>query len=85
MSKQEQHDLFCELLTLHQGQLHGYILALVGNRADADDLFQSTSMVLWRKFDTFQPGSSFLAWGPTNGGTRSPQLHEAATFVGHSV
>ena len=62
MSKQEQHDLFCELLTLHQGQLHGYILALVGNRADADDLFQSTSMVLWRKFDTFQPGSSFLAW-----------------------
>jgi len=62
MSKREQHDLFCELLTRYQGQLHGYILALVGNRTDADDLFQSTSMVLWRKFEAFQPGSSFLAW-----------------------
>jgi RNA polymerase sigma-70 factor (ECF subfamily) len=59
---QEQHDMFCELLTLHQGQLHGYILALLGNRADADDLFQATSLVLWRKFDTFQPGTSFFAW-----------------------
>ena len=62
MNRQEQHEKFSELLTLHQGQLHGYILALVRNRADADDLFQTTSLVLWRKFDTFRPGSSFFAW-----------------------
>lgn len=62
MNPQEQHDLFCELLTQYQGQLHGYILALVGNRADTDDLFQATSLVMWRKFDSFQPGTSFFAW-----------------------
>jgi RNA polymerase sigma-70 factor, ECF subfamily len=62
MSPQERQDMFCDLLALHQGQLHGYILALVRNRADADDLFQTTSLVLWRKFDSFDPGSSFFAW-----------------------
>lgn len=62
MNQEDRHDLFCELLTLHQGQLHGYILALVGNRADADDLFQAASLVMWRKFDSFRPGTSFFAW-----------------------
>jgi RNA polymerase sigma-70 factor, ECF subfamily len=62
MNQQERHEMFSELLTMHQGQLHGYILALVRNRADADDLFQTTCLVLWRKFDTFRPGSSFFAW-----------------------
>jgi RNA polymerase sigma-70 factor, ECF subfamily len=62
MSQQDRQDMFCELLALYQGQIHGYILALVRNRADADDLFQTTSLVLWRKFDSFQPGSSFFAW-----------------------
>lgn len=62
MSQQDRQDMFCELLALYQGQIHGYILALVRNRDDADDLFQTTSLVLWRKFDLFQPGSSFFAW-----------------------
>jgi RNA polymerase sigma-70 factor, ECF subfamily len=50
------------LLTRHQAQIRGYILALVRNREDADDLFQTTSLVLWRRFDTFQAGSNFFAW-----------------------
>jgi RNA polymerase sigma-70 factor, ECF subfamily len=62
MSQEDCYNAFCDLLTRHQGQLRGYILALVRNRADADDLFQTTSLVLWRKFDTFQSGSSFFAW-----------------------
>jgi RNA polymerase sigma factor (sigma-70 family) len=32
------------------------------NRADAEDVFQNTSVVLWEKFDTYERGTNFLAW-----------------------
>jgi len=62
MSKQDRHDQFVELITSHQSQLYGYIFALVRNRDDADDLFQSVGLILWQKFDSFDPATSFLAW-----------------------
>jgi RNA polymerase sigma-70 factor (ECF subfamily) len=53
---------FVRLFSQYSSQLYGFILVLTGNRADADDVFQSSSVVLWEKFDTYRPGSSFLAW-----------------------
>ena len=57
MNEQDRHHLFTELITSHQSELYGYIFAVVRNRADADDLFQSVCVVLWRKFESFQPDS----------------------------
>ena len=65
MSDQEQHRLFGELISAHQSRLYGFLFALVGNREDADELFQETSLTLSRRFDTFQPGSNFYAWAAT--------------------
>lgn len=65
MSEREQHRLFGELLAAHQSRLYGFLFALVGNREDAADLFQSTSLTLWQRFDTFEPGSNFYAWACT--------------------
>lgn len=53
---------FSELVARHQGELYGYIFAVVRNWEDADDLFQSVCLVLWRKFDSFRLGTSFFAW-----------------------
>lgn len=53
MKSQNRHNLFSELITAHQSQLYGYIFALVRNREDAADLFQSVCVVLWKKFDSF--------------------------------
>lgn len=53
---------FVRLLTQHSSQLFGFILALTANRADAEDVFQNTSVVLWEKFDAFEPGTSFYSW-----------------------
>lgn len=53
---------FMELLTLHQTQLYGYIHALVHDADDAQDIFQATSLILWRKFEQFELGSSFIRW-----------------------
>jgi len=51
-----------ELLTAIHAQLFGYIHSLVRNLDDADDLFQQTSLVLWRQFEHFDRNRSFLAW-----------------------
>ena len=53
---------FIGLFAQHHSEILAYIYRLVHNRHDADDLFQRTSVVLWSKFDSFQPGSNFLAW-----------------------
>jgi RNA polymerase sigma-70 factor (ECF subfamily) len=53
---------FVRLLTQHSSRIFGFVMALCVNRSDADDLFQNTSVLLWEKFDDFQPGTNFLAW-----------------------
>ncbi len=53
---------FAELLARYQGQLLGYIYSLVRNLDDADDLFQQASLVLWDKFDQFDPSRNFAGW-----------------------
>ncbi len=53
---------FAARLQQHQTQLFSYIYSLVRDLDDADDLFQQTSLVLWDKFDLFDPTKSFIAW-----------------------
>jgi RNA polymerase sigma-70 factor, ECF subfamily len=62
MNEQERHNLFSELLARHQSELYAYIFAIVRNWEDADDLLQSVCVVLWQKFESFRPGSSFFSW-----------------------
>jgi RNA polymerase sigma-70 factor, ECF subfamily len=53
---------FDENLRRHRPQLFGFIHSLVRNRDDADDVFQQTSLVLWRKYEQFDPSRSFVVW-----------------------
>ncbi len=62
MNEDERHSLFSSLVARHQNELYSYLLAVVRNWSDADDLLQSICLVLWRKFDSFEPGSNFLFW-----------------------
>jgi RNA polymerase sigma-70 factor, ECF subfamily len=62
MIEQHSHDQFMGLLLRHQGQLFGYIFAAVHNLHDAEELYQETSLILWRKFASFEPGSEFARW-----------------------
>ncbi len=54
---------FLKLFVRHQQEIYAYILTLVPHVHDADDLFQDGMSVMWRKFDQFQPGTNFAAWG----------------------
>lgn len=55
-------DEFIERFVGVQSQVFGYIATLLPNRADADDLFQQTSLVLWKKRDQYDPSRQFISW-----------------------
>jgi RNA polymerase sigma-70 factor (ECF subfamily) len=44
-------------------RIYNFILSLVGNYNDADDLMQETAVVMLDRFDEFERGSNFAAWG----------------------
>ena len=62
MKEQNRHNLFSELVVRHQSELYAYIFAISRNRDDTDDLYQAVLLVLWTKFDSFGPNSSFFPW-----------------------
>lgn len=53
---------FIVLFGAHQRRLFQYILSILPNLQDAEDVLQETNLVLWRKFTQFRKGTSFLAW-----------------------
>jgi RNA polymerase sigma-70 factor, ECF subfamily len=57
-----QYEQFVQWFARVRDDLFAYIFALLPNWSDAEDVFQQTSLVLWRKFGEFEPDSNFLAW-----------------------
>ena len=53
---------FIELYTAHEVRLRGYVLSLVPRWSDAEDIVQRCSLLLWKKFDQYEPGTNFFAW-----------------------
>jgi RNA polymerase sigma-70 factor (ECF subfamily) len=58
----ERSEAIVQLLTDYQQRLYVYILSLVGNPTDADEILQNTNLTIWRKAHEFQFGTSFSAW-----------------------
>lgn len=55
-------DEFARLFIENQGRLYAYIATLLPHRDDAEEVLQRTSMVLWQKWDQFDPERPFLPW-----------------------
>jgi len=54
---------FVALLTAHERHLKSYILSLVPNLADAEQIAQETSLRLWEQFDEHDPSvAGFATW-----------------------
>lgn len=66
MSAPDQiHDPYKEFLrefARDRTKLFRYIFSLLPNHADAEDVFQRCSLVLWEKFSEFDPQRRFLPW-----------------------
>jgi RNA polymerase sigma-70 factor, ECF subfamily len=55
-------DAFVVLLMEHRHRLYAFIAKQLVNPADVEDVFQKTSVVLWKKMDQFERDGSFFHW-----------------------
>jgi RNA polymerase sigma-70 factor, ECF subfamily len=53
---------FVRLFSQHQRKLYLFIGSLLPDGRDVEDVFQETSLVLWREFERFELGTNFSAW-----------------------
>ena len=62
MQESSATDRFLELYAAAQRRIYSYIRAQVLSSADADDVLQDATTVLWRKFSQYEPGTDFVRW-----------------------
>jgi RNA polymerase sigma-70 factor (ECF subfamily) len=61
-AENERHDRFLRSFTASELAIRAYVRRLVPTRADADDVMQEVSVVLWKKFEEFREDGDFRAW-----------------------
>lgn len=61
----EDYERFVSLFTRHEPGLRAFVRSLLPGWDEVDEVMQNTSLVLWRKFDQFEPGTRFLPWACT--------------------
>ena len=59
---ESKRDRVLKLALACRGDLMAYARSLCGNYASADDVVQEAMLVVARKYDQFEDGSSMLAW-----------------------
>lgn len=56
------HKQFARNFVLYQDRVYGYITTLLSDRDAADEVFQQTSLILWDKWDQYDPQRDFVRW-----------------------
>lgn len=59
---EKRDELFVSLFAQSESALRNFLRTLLPRWEDTDEVLQETSLVLWRKFDSFEPGTDFLRW-----------------------
>jgi len=62
-SDDRRDDQFVRLLLTNERCIYTFILTLVHNRSDAEDIMQDTASLMWRKYRELDSVSNFAAWG----------------------
>ncbi|MBG88263.1 MAG: RNA polymerase subunit sigma-70 [Verrucomicrobiales bacterium] len=58
----QQYETFVELFARYEGDLRAFVRSLLPTWYDADEVVQQVALVAWRKFDQFDPSTSFIKW-----------------------
>ena len=62
MDSSPRQDQFVERFVRSQDRIYAYVATLLPNRADAEEVFQQISLLLWKKWQQFDPDRDFVAW-----------------------
>jgi RNA polymerase sigma-70 factor (ECF subfamily) len=56
------HSQFVSLFARDSHRIFSFIFSLLHHRADAEDVFQRTSLILWQEFEKFDQRLEFAPW-----------------------
>ncbi|MBI1371461.1 MAG: sigma-70 family RNA polymerase sigma factor [Phycisphaera sp.] len=56
------HQQFAERFVTGSNRVFRYILTLVPNRDDAEEIFQQTALTLWKRWEEYDPQRDFVRW-----------------------
>ncbi len=58
----DKGELFIKLYTKNEARLRNFVRSMVPTWESVDEVMQEASLVMWRKFDQFDPETEFLKW-----------------------
>lgn len=61
-SENDNYELFVQRFAQHERDLRRFIRSLLPTWTDTDEVVQQTAIVLWRKFDQYDPETNFMKW-----------------------
>jgi len=61
-SDSTRHEEFVSLFVRHEAAVFSFVLSMVQNTADAEDVVQRASITMWRCFDQYESGTNFRNW-----------------------
>ncbi len=61
-SENDNYERFVQRFAQHEADLRRFIRSMLPTREDTDELVQQTAIVLWRKFDQYDPETNFMKW-----------------------
>jgi RNA polymerase sigma-70 factor (ECF subfamily) len=53
---------FVRLWTRHQAEVGRYVFMMIPRQADAAEVLQDVSVLLWKKWDQYDPERPFVPW-----------------------
>jgi len=59
---EDLHGVFAERFVRNENRVYRYIFSLVPRRSEAEELFQETSLTLWKTWNRYDPAVDFIAW-----------------------
>ena len=57
-----EHDDFLRLLLKSEREILRYVMAMVPQAGDAQEVFQETAVALWKQIDKYDPSQPFTPW-----------------------
>lgn len=62
LANDQRRDAFARLFAKYDRWLFSYLVTLLANPADAEEVFQEVCVVVWRLYDQFELGTDFVKW-----------------------
>lgn len=61
-SEDENYEIFVSRFAHYEPDLRRFIRSLLPTWTDTDEVLQQTAIVIWRKFDQYDPTTNFMKW-----------------------